>query len=116
MPLDMNNIGIDNENIILYNNRYEKLNESEKLEKCFASSAGELNSCMKDLINFSKFITLLDKHSLKILCSLNVCTMYNNNITISHNGRIFGGDCIYKITYDCNYKFDDIYISLKTIA
>lgn len=66
-PLKMNNTGIEDTNITLYNHDLKKLSKYEKWERTFASSAGELKTCISDFIKLSKFIKLLDKKSLELL-------------------------------------------------
>ncbi len=60
----MNNTGIEDCNITLYNDKNKKLTKYQKWERTFASSVGELKSCVNDLINFSKFFKLLNKDSI----------------------------------------------------
>ena len=115
IPLKMNNTGIEDCNITLYNKKLKKLTKYEKWERTFASSAGELKSCVKDLIKFSKFIKLLDKQTLDILKKINIYREKNNENIISHGGYISGGSSGLRINYDNNYyKVKDIYISLQT--
>jgi hypothetical protein len=82
----------------------------------FASSAGELKSCVKDLIKFSKFITLLDNITLKILNQLYIYKEKNEDIIISHTCGISGNGSKFKIVYDKNYKCKDIHILFETIV
>ena len=117
IPLKLNNTGIEDTNVILYNNKLKKLNKYEKWIRTFVSSAGQLKSCIKDLTIFSKnFITLLDKKTLNLLNKLYIYKEENGNIIISHNGNITGGSSILKIIYDKHYKVKNIYILLKTIV
>lgn len=115
IPLKMNNTGIEDTNIILYNSKFKKLSKYEKWQRTFASSAGELKSCIKDLIKFSKFVTLLDKQTLKLLNELYIYKEKNEDIIISHKGGISGGGCRFNIIYDKNYNCKDIYILFETI-
>jgi len=115
IPLKMNNTGIEDCNITLYNKKLKKLTKYEKWERTFASSAGELKSCVKDLIKFSKFVKLLDKQTLDILKELSyIYRKKNDENIIAHGGYISGGEGMLRIFYDNNYKVKDIYISLKT--
>ena len=114
IPLKMDNTGIEDCNITLYNKKLKKLTKYEKWERTFASSAGELKSCIKDLIKFSKFVKLLDKQTLDILKELYIYRKKNDENIITHSGNISGGDGMLRIFYDNNYKVKDIYISLKT--
>jgi CubicO group peptidase (beta-lactamase class C family) len=114
IPLKMDNTGIEDCNITLYNKKLKKLTKYEKWERTFASSAGELKSCVKDLIKFSKFVKLLDKQTLDILKELYIYRKKNDENIINHGGNISGGDGMLRIFYDNNYKVKDIYISLKT--
>ena len=50
----MKNTGDEDTNITLYDNS-KILNKYQKQERTFASSAGQLKSCIYDLIKFSKF-------------------------------------------------------------
>lgn len=115
IPLKMNNTGIEDCNITLYNLKKKKLTKYEKWERTFASSSGELKSCVKDLIKFSKFVKLLDKQTLDILKELtDIYKIKKNDTIIGHSGGITGGNSILRINYDNNYKVKNIYISLKT--
>jgi len=112
-PLKMNNTGIEDCNITLYNHKLKKLTKYERWERTFASSSGELKSCIKDLINFTKFIKLLDKKTLGLLEELYIYKEKDDKI-ISHNGGISGGSSSLFIAYDKNYKLKDLNISLMT--
>ena len=115
IPLKMDNTGIEDCNITLYNKKLKKLTKYEKWERTFASSGGELKSCVKDLIKFSKFVKLLDKQTLDILKELYIYRKKNDENIISHPGYISGGSSGLRINYDNNYyKVKDIYISLQT--
>ena len=115
IPLKMDNTGIEDCNITLYNKKLKKLTKYEKWERTFASSAGELKSCVKDLIKFSKFVKLLDKQTLDILKELSyIYRKKNDENIINHDGYISGGNGTLRIFYDNNYKVKDIYISLNT--
>lgn len=113
IPLKMNNTGIEDCNISLYNNKLKKLTKYEKWERTFASSSGELKSCIKDLINFTKFIKLLQKNTLDLLEELYIYKGKNGK-KISHDGGISGGRAKLSIKYDKNYKLTELYISLNT--
>ena len=118
IPLKMNNTGINECNIILYNKKVKKLTKYEFYERSFASSAGELKSCIKDLIKFSKFINLLNEKILKIFKDLYIYyedNKYNENI-ISHGGGISGGSSNLVIIYNKNWsRIKKIDISLETV-
>ena len=114
IPLKMHNTGIGDANITLYNHQNKQLTKFEKNERSFASSAGELKSCVKDLIKFSKFIKLLTKKSLQMLKNIYVYKEGNDEIYVSHSGGITGGSSILRITYDNKFKLKNIFISLKT--
>lgn len=116
IPLKMNNTGIDECNIILYNNKVKKLTKYEFYERSFASSAGELKSCIKDLIKFSKFINFLNKKTLKILQQdLYINYENNNENIISHGGSISGGVSKLLIIYNKNWsRIKKIDITLQT--
>jgi len=86
IPLKMNHTGTGDTNIILYNRKVRKLSKYEKWERSFTSSGGELKSCIKDLIKFSKFPKLLDEHSLRRLSTIWVCREHDGKIIISHDG------------------------------
>jgi CubicO group peptidase (beta-lactamase class C family) len=116
IPLKMNNTGTDDCNITLYNYKNKKLTKYEKWERTFASSAGELKSCIKDLIKFSKFIKLLNNNTLDLLKKFYIFKENKNEINIKHNGGITGGSSELYLTYDKNWKIKNIYISLKTIS
>jgi CubicO group peptidase (beta-lactamase class C family) len=115
IPLKMNNTGIEDCNITLYNCKEKKLSNYEKWERTFASSAGELKSCINDLIKFSKFITLLNDNTLKIIKDLYIFLENKEIYEIKHNGDITGGKSKYILTYNKNWKIKNIYISLETI-
>jgi len=114
IPLKMNNTGIEDCNITLYNHKLKKLTKYERWERTFASSAGELKSCIKDLIKFTKFIKLLDKKTLGLLEKLYIFYKEKDDKNIRHNGGIPGGSSSLSIIYDKNYKLKHLYISLKT--
>lgn len=113
IPLKMDNTGIEDCNITLYNNKLKKLTKYEKWERTFASSSGELKSCIKDLINFTKFIKLLHKNTLDLLEELYIYKEKKDK-KISHDGGISGGRAKLSIKYDKNYKLKELYISLNT--
>ena len=115
IPLGMTNTGSDDTNITLYNGQGNKLSNTEKLERSFASSAGELKSCIKDLIKFSKFTTLLNNQTLNLLRTIWVYSEQWGMIRIYHDGSITGGRADLQIFYDTAYTFKDIRIELKTI-
>lgn len=115
IPLRMTNTGSDDTNITLYNGQSKKLSNTEKLERSFASSSGELKSCIKDLIEFSKFTTLLDNQTLNLLRETWVYSERGDIVRIYHNGSITGGQSDLQIFYDTAYTFRGIQISLKTI-
>ena len=106
IPLEMNNTGIEECNITLYNHKQKKLSKYEKWERTFASSAGELKSCINDLIKFSKFPTLLN---------YDIFRENNEMYYIQHGGKITGGHARFSLAYDKKWKIKDIYILLETI-
>jgi len=117
IPLKMNNTGIEDCNITLYNDQNKKLTKYQKWERTFASSAGELKSCVNDLINFSKFFKLLNKDSIEILKKI-YCYKENikdNTFVINHNGGIAGASSRLTITFNKNFKMKQIYVYLETI-
>ena len=114
--LKMNNTGIEDCNITLYNTYGKKLNKNQILARTCASSAGQFKSCLKDLIKFSKFPKLLNKYSLNQLKDMYICKNKIIEISVNHNGGITGGKSEYKVDYDKHWKVKDIYIKLRTIA
>lgn len=116
IPLKMNNTGIENCNITLYNINRKKLNKNQILARTFASSAGQFKSCIKDLIKFSNFVKLLKKHSLEQLKDMYICKNKIIEFSLHHNGGITGAKSEYKIVYDKHWRVKDIYIKLRTIA
>jgi CubicO group peptidase (beta-lactamase class C family) len=115
-PLKMNNTGIEDCNITLYNINRKKLNKNQIYARTCASSAGQFKSCLKDLIKFSQFPKLLKKHSLEQLKDMYICKNKIIEISINHNGGITGSKSEYKVDYDKRWKVKDIYIKLRTIA
>lgn len=85
-PLNMNNSGINDCNIILYNEKQKKLTKYEKWERTFASSGGELKSCVNDLINFSDFHKLLNDNSLDNLKKIWCFEETNDEYNFFHDG------------------------------
>jgi CubicO group peptidase (beta-lactamase class C family) len=116
VPLKMNNTGVEDCNVILYNINRKKLNKNQILSRSLASSAGQFKSCIKDLIKFSQFPKLLKKHSLELLKDMYICKNKIIEISLHHNGGITGAKSEYKIDYDKHWKVKDIYIKLRTIA
>ena len=116
VPLKMNNTGIEDCNITLYNTYGKKLNKNQIHARTCASSAGQFKSCLKDLIKFSKFPKLLNKYSLNQLKDMYICKNKIIEISLHHNGGITGGKSEYKVDYDKHWKVKDIYIKLRTIA
>jgi CubicO group peptidase (beta-lactamase class C family) len=116
VPLKMDKTGINNCNITLYNINVKKLNKNQIYARTFASSAGQLKSCIKDLIKFSHFVKLLKKYSLEQLKDMYICKNNINEITLHHYGGITGAKSEYKVIYDNQWKVKDIYIKLRTIA
>ena len=116
IPLKMNNTGIQDCNITLYDAKIKKLTKFQKWERTFASSAGELKSCVHDLIKFSHFFKLLNKDSIEILKNLYIFkeNIKNNTFKIGHNGRISGGASGLLITFHKNLIMKYIYICLET--
>lgn len=115
IPLKINNTGIEDCNITLYNHKQKKLSKYEKWERTFASSAGELKSCINDLIKFSKFPTLLNDDTLKIIKEFNIFLENNEIYHIQQGGEITGGSAKFSLAYDKKWQIEDIYISLETI-
>ena len=115
IPLKMNNTGIEDCNITLYNHKQKKLSKYEKWERTFASSAGELKSCINDLIKLSKFPTLLNDDTLKIIKEFNIFLENNEIYHIQQGGAITGGSAKFSLAYDKKWQIEDIYISLETI-
>ena len=113
--IKMNNTGIEDCNITLYNHKQKKLSKYEKWERTFASSAGELKSCINDLIKFSKFPTLLNDDTLKIIKEFNIFLENNEIYYIQQGGQITGGSAKFSLAYDKKWQIKDIYISLETI-
>lgn len=116
IPLKMNNTGIEDCNITLYDAKIKKLTKFQKWERTFASSAGELKSCVHDLIKFSHFFKLLNKDSIEILKNLYIFkeNIKNNTFKIGHNGGISGGASSLLITFHKNLIMKYIYICLET--
>ena len=116
IPLKMNNTGIQDCNITLYDAKIKKLTKFQKWERTFASSAGELKSCVHDLIKFSNFFKLLNKDSIEILKKLYIFeeNIKNNTFKIGHNGGISGGASSLLIKFHKNFIIKNIYIKLET--
>lgn len=116
IPLKMNNTGIQDCNITLYDAKIKKLTKFQKWERTFASSAGELKSCVHDLIKFSHFFKLLNKDSIEILKNLYIFkeNIKNNTFKIEHNGFISGGGSGFLIKFHKNFIIKNIYIKLET--
>jgi hypothetical protein len=112
----MNNTGIEDCNITLYNTYGKKLNKSQIYARTCASSAGQFKSSLKDLIKFSQFPKLLNKYSLNQLKDMYICKNKIIEISVHHNGGITGAKSEYKVDYDKQWKVKDIYIKLRTIA
>jgi len=115
IPLKMNNTGIEDCNITLYNQKQKKLSKYEKWERTFASSAGELKSCINDIIKFSKFTTLLNDDTLKIIKELEIFLENNGVYYIQKSGYITGGSTRISFAYNNKWLINDIYIFLETI-
>ena len=117
IPLNMTSTGIEDCNITLYDHKLKKLNKYQKWERSFASSAGELKSCIADLIKFSKFPSLLNKNSLNLLSTIYIYRKNDSSdeIIISHGGGISGGQSEFQITYNNNWKIKDIHITMHTV-
>lgn len=114
IPLKMENTGIEDSNIVLYDGKLKKLTKYQKYERTYASSSGELKSCVGDLIKFSEFVSLLDAKSLSILKKIYVFGENERGFRIGHNGGISGGKSILDLEYDKNWKNKDIFIQLQT--
>ena len=116
IPLKMNNTGIQDCNITLYDAKIKKLTKFQKWERTFASSAGELKSCVHDLIKFTHFFKLLNKDSIEILKNLYIFkeNIKNNTFKIGHNGFISGGGSGFLIKFHKNFIIKNIYIKLET--
>jgi CubicO group peptidase (beta-lactamase class C family) len=115
-PLKMNNTGVEDCNVTLYNINRKKLSKNQIYARTLASSAGQFKSSIKDLIKFSQFPKLLKKHSLNQLKDMYICKNKIIEISINHNGGITGAKSEYKVDYDKRWKVKDIYIKLRTIA
>ena len=115
-PLNMENSGIDDCNIILYNKKHQKLTKYEKWERTFASSAGELKSCVNDLINFGNFCKLLNDNSLENLKKIWCFKATNDEYNFFHNGGISGGKTEIFITWNKSWEIKNVKISLSTIS
>ena len=115
IPLKMNNTGIEDCNITLYNYKQKKLSKYEKWERTFAIASGELKSCINDLIKFSKFTTLLSDNTLKIIKEFNIFRENNEVYYIQKGGGITGGSAKFSLAYNKKWRIEDIYISLETI-
>jgi len=115
IPLKMNNTGIEDCNIILYNHKQKKLSKYEKWERTFGIASGELKSCINDLIKFSKFTTLLDDDTLEIIKEFNIFLENNEVYYIQKGGEITGSSAKFSLAYDKKWQIEDIYISLETI-
>ena len=115
IPLKMNNTGIEDCNITLYNYKQKKLSKYEKWERTFAIASGELKSCINDLIKFSKFTTLLSDNTLKIIKEFNIFLENNEVYYIQKGGAITGGSAKISLAYNKKWRIKDIYISLETI-
>ena len=111
----MNNTGIEDCNIILYNYKQKKLSKYEKWERTFAISSGELKSCINDLIKFSKFTTLLNDDTLKIIKKFDIFLENNEVYYIQKGGQITGGYAKFSLAYNKKWQIKDIYIKLETI-
>jgi len=117
IPLGMINTWNEDYNQTLYDHKLKKLNKYQKWERSFASSAGELKSCIADLIKLEKFTSLLNKNSLNLLSTIYINRKNDSSdeIIISHVGIISGGQNEFQITYNNNWKIKDIHITIKTI-
>lgn len=115
IPLKMHNTGIEDCNITLYNYKQKKLSKYEKWERTFAIASGELKSCINDLIKFSKFTTLLNDDTLKIIKEFNIFLENNEVYYIQKGGAITGGSAKFSLAYNKKWRIKDIYISLETI-
>jgi CubicO group peptidase (beta-lactamase class C family) len=116
IPLKMNNTSIDDCNITLYTSKIKELTKYQHWIRSLASSAGELTSCINDLIKFTKFTKLLSNYNktLHLLKEMYICTEKDGNYIIAHTGDIIGGHSELNIIYDKNWKIKNIYILLKT--
>lgn len=114
IPLKMNNTSIEDCNITLYDGKYKKLNKYQKWERSFASSAGELKSCIDNLKKFSSFINLLKNKTLLLLKNIYIFRENEKEFEISHNGGIVGGKSEIFITYNKKWINKNIYIELQT--
>jgi len=116
IPLKMNNTGVQDCNITLYDVKIKKLTKFQKWERTFASSAGELKSCVHDLIKFSNVFKLLNKDSIEILKKLYIFreNKTDNTFKISHTGGISGGKSKLVFIFNKNFIIKNIYIHLET--
>lgn len=115
IPLEMNNTGIDDCNITLYNSKIKKLSKYERWERSAASSAGELKSCINDLIKFSKFPRLLNKDTLEIIKNLYIFFQDDKIYEIQHGGAIIGSTSKFSLIFNKKWKIKKIYVKLETI-
>lgn len=114
IPLKMNNTGTGDCNITLYDEKHKKLSKYQKWEWTFASSAGEVKSCISDLIKFGKFPSLLSKKTLSLLKQLYIFRKHDKSFVIRHDGVIAGGLTRYKVEFNNKWKIKDIYVSMRT--
>ena len=115
IPLKMDNTGIEDCNITLYNSRLKKLNKYEKWKRSFASSAGELKSCINDLIKLSNFVNLFTKNTLLLLKNIYIFKENEKEFEILHNGNIVGGKSKLCINYNKKWINNKIHIELQTV-
>ena len=113
-PLNMNNTGITNTNITLYDSKNKKLTKNQKWERTKASSSGQLKCCIHDFFKFSKFPKLLDESSLNLLQTLYIFQKIDNKYYIQHNGAISGSYSELSMTFNIKWKMIDMYIKLET--
>jgi len=113
-PLKMNNTGIEECNITLYNTYGKKLNKNQIHARTCASSAGQFKSSLKDLIKFSKFPKLLNMNQIEQLQSFYIFKKENDKYYIEHPGNIVGGTSRLSIEFNNNWNMTNIYIKLET--
>lgn len=113
-PLGMKRTGIDEPNTKLYSHDGKRLTKYQRNEWSFASSSGQMVSCIADLVLFSRFPKLLSKINRSLISSFEFFNPENHR-SMFKNGTISGAtaDVFYK--YNDKWHVKDIYISLRTV-
>jgi len=121
-PLNMENTGIEDSNLKLYDKYGKELNEinritqEEKYINYWATSAGQLKSSVKDLKKFINFPSLLSSESKEILKKTYIYVpKENNTFMFGHEGSIKGGISKFGVKFNNNWNLIDYYIYLKTV-